>query len=208
MNEIREFFGKNLKKLRVEQGFTQERLAEKIGINQRQLTRIETGRSFPSFVTLDNICNVLNISADKLFDFASFSEPNRYNGNTVFYIAHKTTSGILLKEKYKAYADIEEIEIAEEAELFQMSRNIKKQISVKYYHDKNIQKEIVYRPNGTAIITINVNKNGEIISEIIDGLNDFKSSLPKLKFLKLAIKCLDDKKSIEKMQNILEGMLL
>ena len=55
MGEIRQNFGRHLKSLRKNCGFTQEQLSEKIGINQRQLTRIETGKSFPSFETLDAI---------------------------------------------------------------------------------------------------------------------------------------------------------
>ena len=55
---LKEGFGQKLKELRKSKGYTQEKLAEKLDITPRQLTRIETGDNFPSvelclrFVTL------------------------------------------------------------------------------------------------------------------------------------------------------------
>jgi transcriptional regulator with XRE-family HTH domain len=62
-------FGKNLKQLRVVKGLSQEALAEKIGIEIHNLSRIETGRSFPRLKTLIKILNVLNIEPIELFNF-------------------------------------------------------------------------------------------------------------------------------------------
>lgn len=69
MSIIKKGFGERLKTLRKLKGFTQESLAEKIGINLRQLARIEAGESFISSETLFNICNTFNVSPKILFDF-------------------------------------------------------------------------------------------------------------------------------------------
>jgi len=218
MNEIRQFFGKNLKQLRLQAGFTQEKLAEQIGINQRQLTRIETGRSFPSFATLDSLCNILNISADRLFDFSNYCEICK-NGtdNTVYYVAQKSENNvIMLKEKYPQYdiktSETEEkdnYEISDEQQMFRIAKNLSRPIFVEYFDgNKNFIKKVTYNPDGTSFVEIDTSKNESLINEIIDGLNVIKPSLPKLRFIKLAMQCLNDKSSITKMQNVLEGMAL
>lgn len=74
MSVIKDYFGKKLKILRKNNKLTQEELSEMIGINQRQLTRIETGKSYPSFKTVEAICEKLNIKPHDLFDFEEFEK--------------------------------------------------------------------------------------------------------------------------------------
>jgi len=69
MPTIKDCFGQNLKYLRKEKGFTQEQLSERINIDIRQYSRIETGKSFPSFGTLEKICEALEIEPVNLFNF-------------------------------------------------------------------------------------------------------------------------------------------
>ena len=65
---IKKLLGKKIKNLRVKKGLTQEKLAELIGISQRSLSGIEIGENFLTAETLDKILNVLNITADELFE--------------------------------------------------------------------------------------------------------------------------------------------
>lgn len=67
-------FGKNLKRIRTEKGLNQETLAEKIGIEIHNLSRIETGSSFPRVKTLIKILNILNVEPVELFDFTKNAE--------------------------------------------------------------------------------------------------------------------------------------
>ena len=69
MDIIKRGFGEQLKVMRKIKGLTQESLAERIGINLRQLARIEAGESFVSSQTLYKICNVLEVSPMALFNF-------------------------------------------------------------------------------------------------------------------------------------------
>lgn len=66
---LKEAFGKKLKNIRLSKKLTQENLAELININQRQVSKIETGEHFPSANTLEKICNVLEVPPYELFDF-------------------------------------------------------------------------------------------------------------------------------------------
>lgn len=76
MNIITKGFGKNLKEVRRSKKITQENLSEQIGINLRQLARIEAGESFITAETLLNICKVLEISPGFLFNFSVTEEKN------------------------------------------------------------------------------------------------------------------------------------
>jgi transcriptional regulator with XRE-family HTH domain len=67
-------FGKNLKRIRLEKGLNQDILAEKIGIEIHNLSRIETGCSFPRIKTLIKILNILDVEPVELFDFTKSTE--------------------------------------------------------------------------------------------------------------------------------------
>ena len=60
-------FGKRLKKLRKESGYTQEKLAELLMVSADSISNYETGKTtcMPEHVT--KICQILNISADNLY---------------------------------------------------------------------------------------------------------------------------------------------
>ena len=58
-----------MKELRKNRKITQEKLAELLELNQRQVTRIETGDNFPSADTLEKLCIYLDIHPKYLFEF-------------------------------------------------------------------------------------------------------------------------------------------
>jgi len=58
--------GENLAKARHAKGWTQQELAEKIGVDPVTLSRIETGTSLPSISRLSDISDVLDISLTNL----------------------------------------------------------------------------------------------------------------------------------------------
>ena len=67
MNRIKELLGKRIKELREKRGYTQQQLAEKVGIDQRNLSNIECGITFPS-KSLGELARCLQISLPELFD--------------------------------------------------------------------------------------------------------------------------------------------
>ncbi len=77
MAVIKDYLGVKIKTLRLSSGLTQEKLSEMVGINQRQLVRIETGKSYPSFKTLEHICEVFCVEPMDLFDFKEFRNENK-----------------------------------------------------------------------------------------------------------------------------------
>lgn len=59
-------FGKNLKELRAEKGFSQETFASKIGIHVTNLSKYERNISIPSLEIAEKMAKVLSISLDQL----------------------------------------------------------------------------------------------------------------------------------------------
>lgn len=66
---LKEAFAERLRYLRKNRGFTQEELAELVGVAPRHISFIETARSFPSCELTERLCKTLNISYSALFDF-------------------------------------------------------------------------------------------------------------------------------------------
>ena len=64
---IKKMLGKKIKNMRVKKGFTQEKLAELIGVSQRTLSGIEIGENFLTAETLEKIIKVLGTSLDEMF---------------------------------------------------------------------------------------------------------------------------------------------
>ena len=59
--------GATLQTLRKSYGYTQEKLAEEIGVSTRYIGDIEQDKAKPSYEILIKICNLYNISLDKIF---------------------------------------------------------------------------------------------------------------------------------------------
>jgi transcriptional regulator with XRE-family HTH domain len=62
-------FGKKLRFVRLAKGFTQEQLANELGIEISQISRIERGIINTSITTLYSISKILNITISELFVF-------------------------------------------------------------------------------------------------------------------------------------------
>ena len=77
MNDVKTLLGQRIKELRKSRNISQQELAEKINIDQRNLSNIETGRSFPSKSLLD-IADALQVRLPELFEFEHISITNSY----------------------------------------------------------------------------------------------------------------------------------
>lgn len=55
-----------VREVRVRKGFSQAQLAQRIGVDQSQISRIESGESSPTLETLDKIAGALGVKIIKL----------------------------------------------------------------------------------------------------------------------------------------------
>ena len=60
--DMRKLVGRNAARIRKEQGLTQEQLAERCGMSQQYLSKLEQGRRNPTLVTVYEIATALGVS--------------------------------------------------------------------------------------------------------------------------------------------------
>lgn len=71
---IKEIFGRKIRKYRELKGYTQEYLAEKKNIGISTLSNIECGKSFPTLENLNKFISVLEVAPQDLFTDESFNQ--------------------------------------------------------------------------------------------------------------------------------------
>ena len=59
-------FGIRLKNLRIKHGYTQEEVANKVGVLKASLSAYELEKQYPSFTTLCALCDLFDVSTDYL----------------------------------------------------------------------------------------------------------------------------------------------
>ncbi len=69
MSFLKERFGKHLKELRKAKSLTQEQMAEIVGIEPVNISKIERGMHFPQPEKIEKIANALNTDIKELFNF-------------------------------------------------------------------------------------------------------------------------------------------
>ncbi len=102
-NNIKKLLGKKIKELRIKRGFTQEQLSEKIGIGERNLSKIECGNNFVTAETLSNLIVALNVNAKDLFDFDYYKNETDIKSEIINAI---NNDEIDVKTMYKFYVAI------------------------------------------------------------------------------------------------------
>lgn len=69
MKSTKELLGARIKELRKANKFSQEELAELIGVEPQHMSRIESGRSYPSLDRLEKISIALSVPLKDFFEF-------------------------------------------------------------------------------------------------------------------------------------------
>jgi transcriptional regulator with XRE-family HTH domain len=74
MQTTKELLGARVREVRKARQLSQERLAEKVGVEPKQISRIEGGKSYPSIDTLEKIATELQVDMKDLLDFKHLLE--------------------------------------------------------------------------------------------------------------------------------------
>ena len=101
----KKLLGKRIKEIRKKNNLTQEELSEKVNIDITTLSGIESGRHFPSLVTLEKIAKILDVALTTLFDFNHFistDEMRNFIGNNMDLFSDDDIKFVykLLNKKY------------------------------------------------------------------------------------------------------------
>lgn len=67
--DIKKTVGKRVQEFRKQKGLTQEQLAETIGIDTISLSKIETGRNYPTAENISKIAEALEVNVYEFFIF-------------------------------------------------------------------------------------------------------------------------------------------
>ena len=100
--DIKKLLGKRIKEIRTKQGLTQEFLAEKIGVGQRNLSKIECGSNFVTSETLSRILSALNVEAKELFNFCHNNDRECLKRELIQAITNETIDLNLMYRFYEA----------------------------------------------------------------------------------------------------------
>ena len=76
MDSFKSRFGKRLKELRKRAGYTQEKLAEKVGIEPPNISKIENGIHFPQSDKLQKFANAFGVDVMALFELNEPKDPD------------------------------------------------------------------------------------------------------------------------------------
>lgn len=101
-NDIKILLGKRIKELRTKKQLTQERLAEMVGIGERNLSKIECGTNFVTAETLSNILKALDIEAQELFDYEHHKDKEILKKELINGLNDDTVNVELLYKIYRA----------------------------------------------------------------------------------------------------------
>ena len=216
MKTFKEAFGLRLKELRKNRKITQEKLAELLELNQRQVTRIETGDNFPSADTLEKLCIYLDIHPKYLFEFdwqykVSYQKTGTDNMPVLRLVRKNET--VTVKSKSPAvleeFKDKTQIKVGEsERSMIEMSKKMKTPLTVEYFNGKERTHIKVYYPDG-KVETLLTNDNA-VQDKMAGSLSEDLKSMSKeqLEFVSLAMKALHDKKAFNELQTIMKGVEL
>ena len=77
MDQVLQEFGGRLRGLRKRQGWSQELLGEKAGVDPKFVSRLEGGKANPSLVTLAKLASAFLLKPADLLDFDDELEPKK-----------------------------------------------------------------------------------------------------------------------------------
>ncbi len=110
MGSLKSKFGQRLQEIRKSKGFTQEKLAEKIGVDTPHISNIERGKYFVKADTLENLAKVLEVDEKDFFDFNHFQNRDRAISGIKQFI--KDCDNSKLEFLFKIINSLKELEIS------------------------------------------------------------------------------------------------
>lgn len=212
MDTFLEAFGKRLKFLREKYNYTQEQLAELIGVDIRQICRLESGTSFTKHSILVSYCNVLGIKPSELFEFEYDDELSMLATGTygaTYLKVVKADGGMYVKSASKDI-DVKKLnkDVLTEEMLLRMAKEIKHEIIIDSIDNNSRQCVYKITPEGMkiTIYTPEEIQKAQQLTETLDKLKSLDLDIKKLKFINLAIDALSDDNSRKDLKRVLEGM--
>ena len=211
MDIIKKGFGDRLKTLRKIKNYTQEALAEEIGINLRQLARIESGESFISSTTLYKICKVLDIAPKTLFDFSVEDLLLRTGtSNEVYFNVIKQDNVLRLVFDKKQPANLEgqdEEVLSFDSQMLALAQRLQKDVFVNEIEDGVVVLTKIFTPSGNIKTTVK-NTAADDFENLKNKLKQIVNDKKKLSYMNLAFESLHNKEALNELKILIKGIEL
>lgn len=98
--DIKVLLGKRVREYRQKYGMTQFELAEKLGIDDKHLSRIELGKNMPQAPTISKLAEVFNVEPKTLFEFSHLAPVAELRQDLAQMIDSLSDEQIILTYKY------------------------------------------------------------------------------------------------------------
>lgn len=99
--KIKKLFGKRIKKLRLKRGLTKGKLGEMINVVERNMSKIECGKSFVTAETLEKMIIALDVEPYELFNFDHHNEVYKLKAELIEAVENETVDIKILYSLYK-----------------------------------------------------------------------------------------------------------
>ena len=206
MEIIKKCFGEQLKTCRKIKNLTQEKLAEMIGINIRQLARIESGESFVTAETLYNLCSVLEISPKLLFDFNIEDETLMTGSGSKVHLKVVKNGNLMQLVNSNNYNDYNNPNNFDNR-MLKIAQNINKEIIVEEIKNGLKYQTKIYKPDGNIEI-INNDSEEENYNTLINNIEKIKNDKNKINYMSLAYNSLNNKTALDELKSVIKGIEL
>lgn len=98
MHIDKKFIGEKIKEFRKKEKLSQAELAEKVGLSDKHIGRIEAGKYFPSFINFLNILHVLKINLSEFgLDIEQINNQNKIELLKLIYTSTDKEINLYLK---------------------------------------------------------------------------------------------------------------
>ncbi len=96
-------FGSNLKKIRLDNGLTQDELAKKLNTSRSNIANYENDKNMPSVEILEKLSKTLNCSTDYLMGIKDYKNQDDYINNNTEQALQAVTNNEYLIKKYPEF---------------------------------------------------------------------------------------------------------
>lgn len=104
--DIKKIFGQNLKKYRKALGFTQIEFAEKLEVEQKHISFIENGNSFPSAGLIGKIAETLKVDPKNLFEYQEKPSVEEMKNSIIQLVNNASDKDIEKMYEYSSYINL------------------------------------------------------------------------------------------------------
>ncbi len=152
MDKVKQLFGQRIKFLRKTRHMTQEQLAERLGLNVRQISRIESGVNFVSLDTMKMLSVIFNVNISELFNISI--TPDEILLSCKDKILHYTAVDTDKGTKFTKTGDSDSFYIKnfvydkKDESLSDIAKKCNHQLTVSYMKNNEATADIIYFPNG------------------------------------------------------------